>query len=180
MWVSSVFLDFPMITVLGTIKNYDFVWLNTPAPGVLILLVIKGNGPRFMCINNPPLHSKSTLHFMSSPKISVPLPLSLWERDTHTVTIPVLSICHGRSGEQCSSRTCPLPVQSHDRSRCPPQRHQPQRAVLRGGWAREACSQTQSAVIHVITLTLFQAPVEEYFKDSCFLWFGWTGTSINV
>lgn len=67
----------------------------------------------------------------------------LWLPEIH-----VSCVCHYRSGEQCSSssRTCPFPVQSHDRSRCPPQRLQPQWAVLWGSRAREACSQTQSPV----------------------------------
>uniref|UniRef100_A0A3B4WP19 VANGL planar cell polarity protein 1 n=1 Tax=Seriola lalandi dorsalis TaxID=1841481 RepID=A0A3B4WP19_SERLL len=50
-----------------------------------------------------------------------------------------------RPGEQCGDGTGPLPVQSHDRGRRPPPRLQPQRAVLRGGRARAACPQTQSA-----------------------------------
>lgn len=126
--------------MLGAIKNYDFVWLFLSAPGALILLVIKGNGPRLMCINNQPLHSHCTwCHHQRIPCCCTFLSKAVINASSHHSLID-------RSGEQCSSRNGPLSVQSHDRSRCPPQRHQPQRTVLRGGRAREARPQAQSPV----------------------------------
>lgn len=124
-----------------------------------------------------PLCSKSMLHFMSSPKISLFFYLCFEVCDWY-FTFPVWSLCLDRSWEQRSSRTGPLPVQSHDRSSCPPQRHQPQRAILRGGWAREACPQAQSTVFNAITR---YASMEEYFKESNIAMisiFDWTATSI--